>query len=812
MSAKLKPTGNARPLALLNAFLHQRPRLRPPQKKSTTPTSTTGGGSVNEEGARSGRLGTDEKVGLDNEVDAGSRAGTKGRSVPKTAEEAQKAYHRVLEVLGSNSVTKNADSGYGERVPGPSTLVTSSPAKAWLNARATREVIVTAHSLASHGLVVPLKSLVDEFLKRSWASESPPSTSTSSSSPIPPSATSNSLGRTLNLLLQALSSTPTRTPALSSQIVSILEYMSTRGLSIHPSTYTTLLREESVTEGLAGYLKSTHSGRALTKEETESWLKVYAKRADKGKGRESDAMGYHRLLHELAENEGEAWKANTILLSGMKDKATAFGFLESLSQSGADSSSRRMTASPTPTTYDYTATLHVLCNDPKIPTRSLIAFFLRIPNPTTASYTILLRGLIRRKEWIKGEIWWGRFLKAMKQNEGEGLKMDRQVLITGCRLLIRSGKPHSAFQLLETYADPSLQNPVTLSAISLNELMTASNRIARPDLSFLLFHYCQVLYGIQPTDRTLCILLQSARLAHRLDEKFLLANTLAQFRPMNPFRRRWGGVGEERKRESVVDLILSAVGHPSRGGLRRYRYRSGLPGEWEDRGSVEWVRGVVLRVLWGYDSTCAEVTSPAHPTRESYDSEPYFRPRPYAFSPPPDFPLLPAPPSSSFYPSVIPTNSSLLQYLLLLGSTGKHMPEIPLVLAWMRHLRIQPSSSTLAVGMVLWGEISGESMSGAAVRGVFGERDSGSHTVHTGPSSPAVDSVSSSSSQLDSDSGGGNRAHPLASSETARLIEWVEDWVGEGRMPTWRILRKWRGVVESMRNGFDGRQEESEAD
>ena len=77
------------------------------------------------------------------------------------------------------------------------------------------------------------------------------------------------------------------------------------------------------------------------------------------------------------------------------------------------------------------------------------------------------------------------------------------------------------------------------------------------------------------------------------------------------------------------------------------------------------------------------------------------------------------------------------------------MPEIPPILAWMRYsMRIQPSSSTLAVGMLLCGEISGESMSGAAVHGVFGENDCGSTSLQDS-SLPVADS----SSQTDSDSG-----------------------------------------------------------
>jgi len=39
----------------------------------------------------------------------------------------------------------------------------------------------------------------------------------------------------------------------------------------------------------------------------------------------------------------------------------------------------------------------------------------------------------------------------------------------------------------------------------------------------------------------------------------------------------------------------------------------------------------------------------------------------------------------------------------------------------------------------------------------------------------------------------------LGEMEYLRLVEFVNDWVGERRVPCWRSLERWRGILKKMR-------------
>ena len=170
------------------------------------------------------------------------------------------------------------------------------------------------------------------------------------------------------------------------------------------------------------------------------------------------------------------------------------------------------------------------------------------------------------------------------------------------------------------------------------------------------------------------------------------------------------------------------------------------------------------------------------------------------------------PPPTYYYPSIIPTNANFFNYILLLALSGpdyrgimppiKLLPdgrvlphitttttvgdcgstplppasplETPLTLAWMRTLGVQPSTSTLAVSLVLWGEVC------ARVDGHGGGGD------------------------------GGDGAK-LGEEQYLALVAYLRDWVGERRVPHWRTLEKWRGLVGRMRGvaasaGFSGEE------
>jgi hypothetical protein len=184
----------------------------------------------------------------------------------------------------------------------------------------------------------------------------------------------------------------------------------------------------------------------------------------------------------------------------------------------------------------------------------------------------------------------------------------------------------------------------------------------------------------------------------------------------------------------------------------------------------------------------------------------------------------------SFYPSIIPTNSNFFNYLILLSlssSPSSHqlpitlfrngqvsltkvdrdkkktiLPapsthEIPLVLAWMRTISIQPSISTLAVALVMWGEVC------ARV------------DAHHGPfsTSPVVDvrtDIGIEDTLLEGPAQQMGRKLKPGEQQYVVLVSYLREWVGEERLPHWKTLEKWRVLLKRMRDSDGDGDDEDE--
>jgi len=107
-----------------------------------------------------------------------------------------------------------------------------------------------------------------------------------------------------------------------------------------------------------------------------------------------------------------------------------------------------------------------------------------------------------------------------------------------------------------------------LTTVTLNKFLVSLNRIGRPDISIRLFTHMQTLYACLPNSQTFSIILQAARLALKVDA----SPSTPRLRPLLPFRSKWKKGRHKKKpaRNEAVDAILSALGHPSRVGSRRY--------------------------------------------------------------------------------------------------------------------------------------------------------------------------------------------------------------------------------------------------
>ena len=602
-------------------------------------------------------------------------------------------------------------------------------------------LILTAYRLARFNLLVPLRRVVNTFL----------------TTPL------HNQDLEFNLFLQALS-VSNRSVESANHVVSILKAMEARQLKLRSQTYTALLTDRFVTLQLTKFLQSRMiaEGFLPTAAHLEAFLRVFSKN-----GAIHEASRYFRAIHHITKGpalEDEVdprFAANTLLLNAQDKRSSAFAFLHALAQPSSTSTPQKHPSLAVPRreprfvhrtnddVYDQTAALHVAANDLTTSAQRLINVFLNMnTKPTVATHTVLVRGLLFRKEFQKAEIFWSKLAKS-------GLVIDRQALTCGLQALTRNGKPHAAFQLLEKYSwkpgeDPTTSHPMQVTTVVMNEFLVSLKRISRPDAVFRLWDYMGTLYHTSPNADTLSILLQSARLAYNMDDT--LSGAIAKVKLLNPLRKRRKAVTE---RVQAVDEIFNCIGHRGSRG-----YTSGI---WQDALPLEFARKVFLQAIFGNDTSniLLGIESPAGAIRESYEDDPLsgmgmpqLAPKSFTFDP---FPDLLTPDKKSRYPSIVVTNSNCFNYITLLGVGGR-AGEIPLVLAWMKALRIQPSDSTIAVALVFWAEV----------------------TVQA----PLVEKWS----------GGPEK------NQYAKLVEWLRAWVGDKRLPHWRTLQKWQGIVNKMRS------------
>lgn len=630
-------------------------------------------------------------------------------------------------------------------------------------------LILTTVHLARFNLLLPLRRIVESFLSIPL---------------LQPSVE-------FNLFLRAMSCIPYRSVENANNIVSIVRAMDARQLKLQPETYDALLNDRFLTLQLTKFLRErmVREGYTPKAAQLEAYLRFFAK-----DGAIHNAKDYFDAIHYRTTEEcpspepvhpsqNPQYRANTLFLGAHEDRASAFKFLRDLRVEGsseAKPSSRPATErrvshlvhKRNADIYDFTAALSVAAKDLTTNSKQLVIIFQRMMltvRPTVATYTIMIRGLLLRKDPHNAVRHWNLLLKT-------GLTIDKMALTAGLQAVTKIGHPHAAFALLEKYAkrprdgDEVIDefrspHPVQLTPVSMNDFLVALNRIARPDVVFKMWDHMPDLYGIYPNSETLSIVLQSARLACKLDDSF--SGTVAELALRNPFRKRKPqGV---LSREDAVLSVESVLGQKN---LKKYQ--SSI---WNDQTPFDAARKVFLQALFGMDTSgrLLEIQPPANAVRDSFDADaspgigfPSLRTRTYQFVPPPDLYLL-SPTTQEkkpHFPQIVVTNANCFNYITLLGlsnASSSHVGEIPLVLAWMRALSIQPSNSTLAVALMLWYEVSVQA--------------------------PLVEKLS----------GGPERG------EYARLVEWVRGWVGDYRVPDAQLLAKWGGIIRKMRTSGEGR-------
>lgn len=610
----------------------------------------------------------------------------------------------------------------------------------------------TVFNLARFNLLVPTRRVVDSFLTISF-----------------PRPSLHSLY--FNLFLQALSCNPMRSVENANVVISILKAMESRQLHLQSPTYKALLNDRFVTLQLTKFLQQRMIQEGFVPKAThlEAYLRIFAKH-----GAIHDAKKYYESIHALPQvsdesNEESAVytrRATTMFLGAHEDRASAFAFLRNLLETEKpkeDPPPHPVLSSPIhneANIFDFTAALNIAARDMSLGKRDLIKAFGQAyvrsstMRPTVATYTVLIRGLLLRHSFQKAEQYFRKLIKT-------GLVIDKEALSVGMQALTRVGKPHEAFAVLEKYAGRTkpaiagvyqLHKPITVTSITINDFLVALNRIGRPDIVFKMWDHMGQLYNAFPDSRTLSILLQSARLARRLDDSF--SGTVAELALKNPFRAH---PSMPTSRELIVASIKAIVGE-SKQGVKPY-----TSGIWNDQKPADGARRAFLQAFFGMVSSeqqLRDVQPPAYPIRASAEADqiagplglPKIRPTKTFLELPEN---LLTPEGNSYYPHIIVTNNNCFNYIVLLGLTSR-ATEIPLTLAWMREIGIQPTVATLSVALAFWSEVS---VQAPLIEQWWGQENS----------------------------------------EYVKLERWIKEWVGEKRAPSQAELGKWHQIVDKMR-------------
>ncbi|TFK29120.1 hypothetical protein FA15DRAFT_664435 [Coprinopsis marcescibilis] len=753
-------------------------------------------------------------------------------------------------------------------------------------------LIFSAAHLASRNLLVPLKTVVDEFLSLGHPILCPTFPSSSQgpelSSQLDHNATAMlSMGSNAshelhyNLFLSALAFTPKHSTAYSNYVISVIKRLgqvshpegseSTEPfVKIHPDTYSALLfstpavidhhssfaQDQLLSPYLLGFLRSQMALENFTPltEHHEAFLRFWRKEAvhsgnwsskRASKGRHMVEKSWEAVQASVQSDEettrieipndtsNPAIRANTLYLGSQQRTDAMKTVFKTLTTTSSppdtelpDTHEAQLPAKVIRKKdqidiYDVSAALHSAANERTLSTYHFIKLFHQLTNspvdsktsvqlnPTLATYTILLRGLVFRRSFNQALKYWEFLINK------SGLQLDRMSITIGAQIWTRCGRPHEAFDLLERFAwrphgaapreyshSLGFRKSVRLGTISVNEWMVSLKRAGRPDAAVQLWDHMFPLYGVLQTNETLNIMLQSTRMAVLMNERSVRTQISRYFKLQ---RKRLAGKGDEQsgfvldagfgERARSAEAMYTLLGHPDYGGPKPYH-----GGLWRDKRPEDTAREIFLQVLFGMeqDSTCrrlADVQAPARAVRQGWDSDggisglgvalPSLKMERFKFQPGREvYRWVPSSPDRMeprpHYPHIVLNNSNFFNYLCLLAVTNRTV-EVALTMAWMRHLGLKPSESTLAVAMVLWGEVSVE---GPVVQGLSNLK---------GRSKGDSDGLDGGTVDAD------HKRVPGPVDEYERFVAWLEDWVGSERIPDVVVMRRWRMVIKSMR-------------
>ncbi|KAH8831201.1 hypothetical protein DL96DRAFT_1586836 [Flagelloscypha sp. PMI_526] len=664
-------------------------------------------------------------------------------------------------------------------------------------------MILASVHLAHYGLFLPLRKVQEDFMH------------------LPLPNPSNDTQLYFNLFLIALAQTRPFSSQKAKLLLELLRRMEGRQLNLTQTAYTHLLADPHLTLELSSHLSrlATHSGIVPTPENIEAQMKAFGDGSEKGE-RMIKTLTAELNRSRLSSITGADWyaqpkpilqpgrvsvkgkerdtssTANSLIIQGQKDSGSAFEFLTRLLKIEAATTKNTsliakamdISSFPAPSLSspqfrapdefnvnisDFNSALQSAARDKRTSSDRLTQLFdtARDRSPafrrTVGSYGILMTGLLKR-----GDV--EHAMSAFVELLQSGLPMDTIALSGGVRAIARCGHPHRAVGVLAHYVGASDNvNPmgfeyplqrVGVNILVLNEFMSSLLRVDRPDAVFRLWDSLPVLFKVHPDDRTLAVLLRSACRATELDgwSQFARAN---HFRWKHPFKRPIVNP-HSPKRDVAYKSILDVLGDPLAQSATPYEN-----GVWHGQYCLDAVTQIFVRAAFGQAvvqggqpllDEMLRTEAPAHPIRDGKSEKLYVRAKPL-----PPFDLvnekLLNDRGSSWYPNLILTTESFMEYLLVLARGGGHgSAESARALLWMRLLSIEPSYDLLCLAIALFHDVS----------------------FRVGPREFDLD---------------GTPLMPVEKirkkNQFERFMVWLKDWVGQERIPSPVDIRRWQKKV-----------------
>jgi pentatricopeptide repeat protein len=618
-------------------------------------------------------------------------------------------------------------------------------------------LILSVHTLADHQMIDPLHKIVELFLQR------------------------HRFPFQYSLFLQALSRFP---PSLdnNTMISAIIEKMHKEEGEVPEDIYISLLESNSSSVPLAQCLErllpvpntpttprlshtffrvyTRHGATTLATKHLQSAFKLAGL-----SGRDS-ALPSPRST-SLADDNPTGLRSDGDGDAGVVGPATDPPQPRSPSKDGP--------ASISSNARSWTSLLGFFSSSSSISADQLVELFNRIRKthpPTTVSYTVLMCALVSRKAYQRALETWHEML-------AEGHPMDIQSLSAMIEACTLAKKHWEAFYILEVVASrglqegaaqPTSENPfprIQLTPAFVATFMENLAHAGRPDVAFMLWDHAELLYGVNPDASMLNVLLGVARVVVKYEETF--AGFWASLR-VKRISARPDNLSSPSFHTPDRDKVIEDLRLTLDQGTRKNHKATGL---WGDVPAWQKATKIFHHAVLGNNPELLCVVPPVTSIRSSAND---IHRHPWAEfirnvqgPSPVDEPFhgidVDSPASLArlglyplqAYSSITPTRTTFHNQIYLLGMCGQSS-QIPMILAWMKELRIIPLEKTIAMVLVFWAEVS--------LRAPLFEQF------------------------------GGEGEYP-------KLLRWLEEWIGASRMPGQsRMTRVSKGIAKA-REGRD---------